>query len=314
MYHGHGKPPPFFEGWYFKLVSEDECSRYAIIPGIILGPGGHAFIQLLDGVKASTTYHTFTLPEFQASRTEFELGIANNHFNSQGISLDLDTPAGRIFGQVRFDKPHPWPVTVTSPGIMGWYAWVPAMECYHGVLSFDHGLSGSLAIDGRRVDFTGGRGYIEKDWGAAFPEGYVWMQTNHFEQPGVCLTASVAIIPWLRTAFPGFIIGLWVNGELHRFATYTGARLEKIEITDEHVIWAVGERKERIEMTATRAEAGLLKGPARLEMGKRVNETLKASVQVRLVTSGGKTIFEGTGRHAGLEVFQPEHLLKMVKA
>ena len=81
------------------------------------------------------------------------------------------------------------------------------------------------------------------------------------------------------------------------------------------MIWVVRDRKERIEMIATRAEAGLLKGPARLEMGKRVNETLKASVQVRLATSGGKTIFEGTtGRHARLEVFQPEHLLKMVKA
>jgi len=34
-----------------------------------------------------------------------------------------------------------------------------------------------------------------------------------------------------------------------------------------------------------------------------------------LATSGGKTIFEGTtSRHARLEVFQPEHLLKMVKA
>ena len=31
-----------------------------------------------------------------------------------------------------------WPVKVTSPGAMGPYAFVPFMECYHGVVSMDH--------------------------------------------------------------------------------------------------------------------------------------------------------------------------------
>jgi hypothetical protein len=181
------------------------------------------------------------------------------------------------------------------------------------VLSFDHALSGSLTINGETVDFTGGRGYIEKDWGQAFPEGYVWMQTNHFERPGVCLTASVAVIPWLRTAFPGFIVGLWLDGKLYRFATYTRARLERIEISDEHVSWVVRDRRHRLEMTASRAEAGLLKGPTRLDMGKRVSETLNASVHVKLSTLQGEVLFEGTGRHAGLEVFDHQNLLKMVR-
>ena len=30
-----------------------------------------------------------------------------------------------------------------------------------------------------------------------FPQAWVWMQTNHFEQPRISLTASVAIIPWM---------------------------------------------------------------------------------------------------------------------
>jgi hypothetical protein len=83
------------------------------------------------------------------------------------------------------------------------------MECYHGVLSFDHGITGQLTVNGEIFDFNGGRGYIEKDWGQAFPKAWIWMQSNHFEQPGTCLTASVAIIPWLRSAFSGFVVGLW---------------------------------------------------------------------------------------------------------
>jgi len=37
-------------------------------------------------------------------------------------------------------------------------------------------------------------------------------------------------------------------------------------------------------------------------MGKRVLETLNASVHVRLETLQGATLFEGPGAHTGLEV------------
>ena len=49
-------------------------------------------------------------------------------------------------GRLVFEGITPWPVSITSPGIMGWYAWVPKMECYHGVLSLDHRIQGDLQI------------------------------------------------------------------------------------------------------------------------------------------------------------------------
>ena len=52
---------------------------------------------------------------------------------------------------------------------MGWYAYLPIMECYHGILSMDHELSGELIYNGDFLAFNKGRGYIEKDWGKNFP-------------------------------------------------------------------------------------------------------------------------------------------------
>ena len=54
-YHGARATPPFFEGWYFKLVTADGSRRYAVIPGIFQHQEGartHAFVQVLDGLKA----------------------------------------------------------------------------------------------------------------------------------------------------------------------------------------------------------------------------------------------------------------------
>lgn len=303
MYHGHDKKPPFFEGWYFKLVSRDESERYAIIPGVILGKDAHAFIQVLNGAVGKVDYYSFALQDFWASKERFELRIGANTFSQEQITLDIERPEGQVKGQVRFEGVQPWPVTLFSPGIMGWYAWVPAMECYHGVLSFDHALQGGLNLNGAALDFDGGRGYIEKDWGQSFPEAWVWFQSNHFQQPGTCITASVAVIPWRGSTFNGFIIGVWHQQQLYRFATYSGARIEALEIGERQVSWTVSDCHYRLEMRAERAAGGLLRGPTKVEMGKRVDETLNASVEVKLTRRTGEVIFAGRGKHAGLEVF-----------
>ncbi len=302
MYHGAGKRPPFFEGWYFKLVDAAETRRYAVIPGVFLGDGAHAFIQVLNGTTAESRYYRFDLADFHASEHVFDIRIGSNAFSERQLKLDLDGALGRIAGTVSFDGTNPWPVSIPFPGAMGWYAWVPMMECYHGILSLDHRLQGSLEIDGMDTGFDGGRGYIEKDWGRSFPQGYVWIQSNHFSTPGTSVTGSVAVIPWLGRAFRGFIVGFRHEGVLYRFTTYAGARIEHLTADEKQVHWSVRNRHHRLEMTATRAKGGLIHEPTGKQMLQRVEETMLATVAVRLSTTGGDVLFEGTGRNAGLEV------------
>lgn len=302
VYHGFEKKPPFFEGWYFKMVSADERHKIAIIPGVILGQEEHAFVQVLDGVAGSTAYVTFPMAEFRADKQRFEVQIGENHFDEKHISLALNSTEVQLTGEVRMGSLNPWPVSLLSPGIMGWFAWVPRMECYHGVLSFTHGLQGTLTLNGKVMDFSGGKGYIEKDWGQAFPSAWVWFQSNHFAGASACITASVAVIPWGGRSFRGFIVGFWLEGRLHRFATYSGAHINRLQIFDDHVDWVLRNQEHRLFLKATRVEGGLLRGPTRQDMGQRVMETLNATVEVRLETLTGQVLFEGLGEHTGLEV------------
>ena len=301
-YHGLHKKPPFFEGWYYKLVSADEKHKLAIIPGVILGQDAHSFVQVLEGVSGAAVFHRLPEREFTASPTRLDIRVGENHFDDRGLSLNIDRPEGRLHGSIQLGPLNPWPVSLLSPGIMGWYAWVPGMECYHGVLSFDHDLQGTLTLDGRRMDFSGGRGYIEKDWGQSFPSAWVWFQSNHFKEARACITASVAIIPWQRRSFRGFIVGLWHERRLYRFATYTGAEIDALDILPDHVRWVIVDKEHKLELIARRAASGLILGPTRVEMGMRVNETLLATVEARLETRKGKIMFNEIGRNAGLEV------------
>ncbi len=307
--HGRGRyGTSFFEGWYVKLVSADRSTRLAVIPGVFLSEDGslaEAFIQVLDGVTGQTAYHRFDLGEFRAETHSFDVRVGTNRFGSDGIVVDVPG----LSAEVRFGALAPWPVTLREPGAMGWYGWVPTMECYHGVVSLDHALAGWVDLGQGRVDLTGGRGYLEKDWGTAFPAGYVWMQTNHFTEPGVSLVGSTALIPWRRSVFRGDLIALRIpdgpHAGLHRFTSYTRARTTDLVVNDQEVSWALqGGTGDRLDLHARIGgrTAGLLHAPVRTQMHQRVAETLDGTVNVRLSGADGSTWYEGVGEAAGVEV------------
>jgi tocopherol cyclase len=308
LYHGMHKTGPFFEGWYFKLIDASQQRRWCIIPGVYIGKNpadSHAFIQVMDGGSGQSSYQPFDFPSFVTRQDRFEVNLAGCQFSTSGIRLDISQPDLSLHGELHFGKIFPWPVSLFSPGAMGWYAWVPGMECYHGVVSLDHSLRGALEINGEQVDFTGGRGYAEKDWGKSFPRAWVWMQTNHFSRRGSSLTFSAAIIPWGKSSFDGFTAGFLTGGRLHRFATYTGAHFEEYRVSDTSVHAVLSDRSKRLEVTATRAEGGILRAPTLSQMDRRITETLSAQVQVKLTHRQGSrwpVDFEDTGLHAGLEV------------
>ena len=195
----------------------------------------------------------------------------------------------------------PWPSKFFSPGAMGWFAWVPFMECYHGVVSFDHSIQGQLKLDSSWIDFTGGKGYTEKDWGKRFPSAWIWGQSNHFNRDGVSLMVSVAVIPWLGQSFAGFIIGLMHDGILYRFATYNRSKIEKISLSETEVNLLVTNPTHRLWIKALRVEGGLLQAPTKISMDRRIIETINARFDIRLETKDGSVIFAGQGQHAGLE-------------
>lgn len=300
-FHGRGRRRRFFEGWYVKLVTPDLAQRWAVIPGVFLGPRGEgeAFVQVLDGLTRRSWYHQFPLSEFDAEEGRFAVRVGGCRFSSEGVELAGELP---LVGKLRFSTPLvPWPVTLRSPGIMGWYAWVP-MECYHGVVSLSHQLEGALAVEGREVRFDGGDGYIEKDWGRAFPSAYVWAQSNHFSTRGTCVMGSAAIIPWLVSSFRGFIAGVWHERRLYRFATYTGAKLERLALDDTHVHMSWVDRTHRLELVTQRRRGGLLHSPIRTQMHRRVEESMDGELHVRLTTLAGAVLLDDVGKAASLEV------------
>lgn len=309
MYQGWGNRRKYFEGWYFKVVNAQETKAYAFIPGIAMDEsgGGHAFIQLLDGKEKRAEYFPFDAALFRPSDKKFDVAIGANRFSADGLTFDM--PA--IKGTLSFRECIQWPSHWYSPGIMGPYTFAPFMECNHGIVSMDHSIWGSLVINGQETDFTGGRGYIEKDWGHSFPSAYIWMQSNHFDQPGISFKASVARIPWLTGNFTGFIAGVRFDNRLYRFTEYNRSRMSMLSTSESGVEAEFRNRHYTLRFAAPVDSATSLAAPVRGLMDGRIEESMTSVISLTLSdTATGSVLFSGKGRNGSVEISGDTRTLK----
>jgi hypothetical protein len=313
-YHGYKATPPFFEGWYYKNVDSDQQQTVVLIPGISLTGSAvdrHCFIQILDSKSNKTSYHRFPMETFKASRNPFYIRIDKNEFGTHHVNLAINDQERYLAGKLYYENLKPWPVHILSPGAMGWYAWVPFMECYHGILSMDHKISGQLEIDGHTIDFNSGKGYIEKDWGKSFPKAYIWLQSNHFDSPGIIsLSTSIAVIPWLKGSFCGFIVGFYYLDKLYPFTTWTGAKLD-LSYENNILSIRVYDKVALLEIRCQKSQSGILVGPTQAGMQKRVGESVNSSIEVRFIYKNNVR-FSGKSLLAGLEIQGDMELLQNV--
>jgi tocopherol cyclase len=317
-FQGSREKKQYFEGWYFKNVTKDGNHCWSFIPGVsLVGKDAHSFVQAINGRTGETYYFNYPLNEFQFSKNGFNVKVGPNSFSLNGFELDINDGQNRFKGKVKIHHPVLYPVKLSRPGIMGWYRYVPFMECYHGVVSLDHQLSGNLDINGESIIWEGGRGYIEKDWGSSMPKSWIWMQTNHFEQESTSFMLSVARIPWIGKTFTGFLGFILYKGKIISFATYTGARILKLDYSDRetrieikagsHIINIHGVQS---DIKKGKPEKGSLKAPVLGSMDRVIHESIDAEINLQIRKSDGKIIFEGKGINSGLEMVGDLNLLK----
>ena len=197
-----------FKGLYFRLVKGD--TALALIPSVHSGKDEDSII-----LQAVTPFGSLQarLPQggFYEGGGCPVLVSGRNYFGPRGIVMDFESDMLSIKGRVDFGGLQP-----LSYDIMGPLKYLP-LPCRHSVYSMDTGLSGSLAINGREFDFTGGRGYIEGDRGSSFPKKYIWSQ-SHFE--GGSLMMAAASLP---AGIRGVTAAVMAGGKEYRLASYLGA-------------------------------------------------------------------------------------------
>ncbi len=317
IFQGNLKRKNYFEGWYFKLVSEDLDHVYSFIPGVSLTRDDpHAFIQVINGDTGESDYICYPVDEFKWNTNSLYLKTGSSVFTDKYIDLDINSRQFNIKGHIGFSNRIKYPKKILSPGIMGWYSFVPFMECKHGIVSVYHDLAGSLSVNNNTVNFTGGNGYIEKDWGTSFPEAWLWIQANNFKLSKSSFTFSVAKIPWLGKYFIGFIAFLFYMDKFYLFSTYNNSSIADLKHSDRSIDLELVSRNHKLRVLVSKSTTGELRvlvsksttgelrAPVSGNMSRRIRESIDSEVTLDLYDKHNNLIFNDISRRAGLEVIE----------
>ncbi|WP_394525749.1 tocopherol cyclase family protein [Lacrimispora sp. JR3] len=206
-----------FEGWYYKHQNKDTV--LALIPGASIDKNGtkHPFLQIIWNESSYSV--DFPEEDYLVDKRQQRIMLGCNVFSIHGVKLNIQTQDISIHGVIRYSSLSP-----IKYSIMGPFELVPFMECRHEVISMAHTLYGSVKINGRVLNFNGGKGYIEGDRGRSFPKDYLWIQCNHFREEA-SIVISVAHIPFMGYSFQGCICVVQYKGREYRFATYLGVKV-----------------------------------------------------------------------------------------
>lgn len=311
-FQGNLKKKNYFEGWYLKHVSADLMHSVSFIPGISLSKDPHSFIQIINGLTGESFYIRYDLKDFTSEPGKFAVRIGESFFSDHFSEINIRSENIIVSGNIEYLNLQPYPQTLITPGIMGWYAFVPFMECKHGVVSINHKLSGALEMNGQKMDFTGGKGYIEKDWGTSFPESWIWIQCNHFNSEDSSFMLSVAKIPWMSKYFIGFLGFLRISDHFYRFATYNRSRIIHLEKNGNRLEIGILNKDFNCQVNISLKQFSDLKAPRLGIMDRHMKESVDSDLEIIIKDKKGKTILKLQGRRAGLEITGDTETLKEV--
>ena len=311
LFQGNSKSKEYFEGWYYKQVSRDEKSVISFIPGISLFNNDvHSFLQYIfisidenNKQTIKTGYVRFPLEDFKVSNSPFTLQVGDNIFTENKVSIKISDANTNIEGTLELGYLTPIERSNLTPNIMGYFAYIPKMECYHGIVSMNHRANGMLRVNNKEIDFNMGKGYMEKDWGTSFPKKYIWIQCNNFKNENTSMFCSIAHIPFMKRSFLGHISNIIINGKEYRFATYNKSRFKIESINSGKIVLLLENSKVKFKIEATLNEGGELISPHQGKMQGVVKEGLSGEVKIYLYNEENESIYEDIGHMAGIEVF-----------
>ncbi len=294
------KEKKYFEGWYFKNTNKE--NGISFIPGININENEkNAFIQVITNKESY--YVNYKIDEFKFSDNPFCIKIEKNLFSKTNLHLDIDDKKQKlkISGDIKYSDGKNIKTNLLSPNIMGPFSYVTFMECNHAILCMKNKIEGKININGSKINFDNGIGYIEKDWGCSFPKKYIWCQGNNFTKANASFMMSIADIPFKIFNFKGVICDLIIDDKEYKFTTYNNSKIEKININDKYLNIILKKGAYSINIKSIYDKGLNLKAPVKGKMNKEILESINNSIFVTLKKEN-EIIFSDTSYNCGLEI------------
>ena len=220
-FYGAGKRGPYFEGWQFRHQAPGG-ETLSLFPMLRIDRAGGTTASVRVESREGTWNISCPGESFQASEGLFQVWVKGSLFNRKGLWLDLRTGGMTLCGELRYG-----PFTPLKYDLMGPLGALPVFPVRRGVISMGHRLEGVLLLNGRRIDFTGGTGFIETVRGTDRPSTSLWSQSIWREERSNSILVSVERVSTLAGPRVSCLCAVLYGGREYRLVSYRGASVEQ---------------------------------------------------------------------------------------
>ena len=137
---------PYFEGWYFKVVTPNEKRIFVWIASVSFTEEKKGYIQVLDSNESITDTVEFSISHVCFPSQSF-IQIGDNCFKENQIILNLKTIQHHYIGNLKLYSPTLLKTSMYAPTIMGPFSYFKNMQCNHGIISLCSQVTGTLFVD-----------------------------------------------------------------------------------------------------------------------------------------------------------------------
>jgi tocopherol cyclase len=309
-YHWDGKKDPFFEGWYFNVKDPDQKAAFLFIYGVI-NPAetgdnhSEAFVYVADAITGEQIYQTFDVAELWASEDTCDFQVAGNRATEN-----------RIVGQVvEAGKKASWELDIQIDSDMpdpgGWLDKIPNLPLRWYVNAVRARATGTVTWNGATHKFKGAQAFNDHQWGAAFPDSYMWLQADFSPSADLTVVAGGGDLVQGELKLDGYFIGVLHKGKkivfrttdfhwIHTTASRTAYRMRAFNARHKVEIDIKGEKHTMMHLRCPTLDNGMM---------PRAWESLQGAIKVRLYERKGLFPFKLADEFttlAGMEYAGPQ--------
>ena len=146
-------------------------------------------------------------------------------------------------------------------------------------------------------------GYLEKNWGTAFPESYFWVHAVDPKNPAISLLFSRAKIVWLGKTYIKHVGYLYFDGQQIELRALKNVTVSNSNISPENRSIQIRSAAAQLDLTLEYGRQVQFKGPKDGALSRMIHHQADAKVEVSLTYENRRHQFQLVGNFEDIGSF-----------